>query len=56
MTKELDLTIVEAIKSIIAKADCEVNYSIHKAVDNVAFKKNKREVIRVDITLSKDLC
>ena len=55
MTKQLDITIVEAIKSIIAEADCEVNYSTHKTVENAAFKKNKREVIKVDITLSRAL-
>ena len=55
MNKQLDLTIVEAIKMIIAKADCDVNYNIHKGTDDVLFKKQKKEVIKVDITLTRNL-
>lgn len=55
MNKQLDLTIVEAIKMIIAEADYDVSYNIHKGTDDVLFKKQKKEVIRIDITLTKNL-
>lgn len=55
MNKKLDLVIVEAIRSIIAESDCDVNYNIHKGTDDVLFKKQKKEVIKVDITLTRNL-
>ena len=53
MTKKLDLTIVDAIRSIVENADCEVIYTIHKGKDKVPFKKGVKEVINVNITLVK---
>jgi len=55
MNKKLDLTIVEAIKSIIADSDCSVQYTIHKGIETQAFKKVKREVTEVKITLMKEI-
>lgn len=55
MNKQLDLTIVEAIKSIIANADCDVEYNIHKGTDEPFLKKPKKEIIKVDIVLSRDI-
>ena len=55
MNKQLDLTIVEAIKSIIANADCDVEYNIHKGTDEPFLKKPKKEVVRVNIILTKGI-
>jgi hypothetical protein len=55
MNKKLDLTIVDAIRMIIDNADCDVTYNIHKGTDDILFKKQKKEVIKVDITLIKNL-
>jgi len=59
MTKKLDLTIVDAIRSIVENADCEVIYTIHKGNDKIhrlenwRIKKVAKEVINVNITLVK---
>jgi len=56
MNKNLDLAIIDAIKSIIAIADAEVVYTIHKGVDQAnVFKKKGREIVSVNITLTKDI-
>jgi hypothetical protein len=34
MSKQLDLTIVDAIRSIIAESDFDVNYDINKHTEN----------------------
>jgi hypothetical protein len=61
MSKQLDLTIVDAIRSIVAESDFDVNYNINKHTENpTKFNKTiggdkKREVIKIDITLIKNL-
>ena len=55
MDKKLDLVIVEAIKSIIAGADCDVEYTIHKGSEETFLKKPKKEVVRVNIDLTKNI-
>lgn len=61
MNKQLDLTIVEAIKSIIAESDFDVNYNISKHTENpTKFNRTiggdrKKEIITVNITLTKNL-
>lgn len=53
MNKQLDLAIIDAIKSIISEADYEVIYSIHKATEKGFLSKSKRETTSVSITLTK---
>ncbi len=61
MNKKLDLVIVEAIKSIIAESDFDVDYDIKKDnCDPTKLKRvidgaKKKEIITVNITLTKNL-
>ena len=55
MNKQLDLAIIEAIKSIIAEADCNVIYNIHKATEKPLLSKQANEVTSINITLTKTL-
>lgn len=53
MNKQLDLAIIDAIKSIIAEADCNVIYNIHKATEKIFLSKHAKEIISINITLTK---
>lgn len=61
MKKQIDIAIVDAIKSIISVADGEVAYRIDKhfespnKLDRMVNGSTKREVISVNITLSKTI-
>lgn len=55
MNKQLDIAIVDAIKSIIESTDYDVTYDIHKGTDDVLFKKKQTEVVSVNIKLVKPI-
>lgn len=53
MNKQLDLAIIDAIKSIITGADSQISYSIHKATEKIFLSKQAKETISINITLTK---
>jgi hypothetical protein len=59
MKKQLDIAIVDAIKSIIQVADCDVEYDIKKNIESPNWVERntsgsvKREVVSVSIKLTK---
>ena len=55
MNKQLDLAIIDAIKNIISEADYDIDYSIHKAKEKIFLSKKNREIVSVNITLTKIL-
>ena len=53
MDKNLDLVIVDAIRSIVENTEHDVIYDIRRESNTPWMKRNKVEVISVNITLTR---
>jgi len=55
MNKKTDLQIINSIRDIVEETECDISYHIDRHTDRKLFGKKNKEIISINIILTKEL-